>query len=87
MRIIYCLAILLVLSGCASQGQIAARQSAHQAALNHADKAPAEASRQKAALNQADDARCRRDRGAPGSIGYVACRMKIANNRHADEAE
>ncbi len=80
MRIIYCLPILLVLASCASREQIAARQSAQQAAPNR--KAT-----QQAALSHADDAQCRQRRGAPGSIAYLACRMNMANNRHADEAQ
>jgi hypothetical protein len=79
MRIIYCLSILLVLAGCAGGEQIAARQTAQQAAPSH--KATLQA-----ALRDADDAHCRQNRGAPGSIAYVACRIKMANNRDADEA-
>jgi len=77
MRIIHCLPILLVLAGCASREQIAAHQPAQRAASTH--KAT-----QQAALSHSDDARCRQDRGAPGSIAYVACRMKLASNRHDD---
>ena len=87
MRAIFCFAILLVLAGCASREQIGTRQSAQQTALNHADKVQAEADRERVAPNQADDALCRKDRGAPGSIAYVACRFNVANNRHADQAE
>ena len=91
MRAIFCFVILIVLAGCASREQIGARQAGQQAALNHADKVRAVADRERFAPNfapnQADDALCRKDRGAPGSIGYVACRFNVANNRHADRAE
>jgi hypothetical protein len=87
MRAIFCFVILIVLAGCASREQIGAGQAGQQAALNHADKVRAVADRERFAPNQADDALCRKDRGAPGSIGYVACRFNVANNRHADRAE
>jgi hypothetical protein len=82
-RMIYCLAIPLVLAGCASQEPIVA----HKAAANRGQIAARHTVQQTAALNHADDARCRRDRGAPGSIAYVACRMNVASNRHANEGE
>ena len=77
MRIIHCLPILLVLAGCANQEQFAAHQPAKQTAAKHK-------STEQAAIT--DDARCRQERGAPGSIGYVACRIKLASNRHDEEA-
>ncbi len=75
MRVIHCLPVLLVIAGCANQEQIASRQPAKQAASTHK-------STEQAAIT--DDARCRQDRGTPGSIAYVACRMKLASNRHDD---
>jgi hypothetical protein len=35
------------------------------------------------AMDQADDARCRSYGALPGSNGYLACRMNIANGRQA----
>ena len=83
MRVIYCAAISLVLAGCASQEQIAARQ----ATANGGHTVARHTVQQTAPLNRADDDRCRRDRGAPGSIAYVACRMKLASNRRAHEGQ
>jgi hypothetical protein len=86
MRTIYCLPVLLVLAGCASQDQTAARQTAQQATANHGQDAARQADRQ-VARNHADDAQCRQDRGAPGSNAYLACRVNMANNRQADEGQ
>ena len=86
MRIIYCLAIPLVLAGCASREQIVANRAAQQVAASRGPITARHAAQQ-AALSQADDARCRKDRGAPGSIAYVACRMNLASNRHAGEGQ
>lgn len=40
---------------------------------------------QKASTNQADDTQCRSYGVAPGSDGYVACRMNLNNNRATAE--
>jgi hypothetical protein len=85
-RMIYCLAIPLVLAGCASREQIVANRTAQQVAANRGPIAARRAAQQ-VALSQADDVRCRKDRGAPGSIAYVACRMNLASNRHVNEGE
>jgi hypothetical protein len=76
----------LVLVGCASREQIAANRTAQQVAANRGPIAARHAAQQ-AALSQADDARCRKDRRAPGSIAYVACRMKLASNRRTNKEQ
>jgi len=81
MRLVYCLAILLTLAGCASREQIVAHHTGQQAGQQVA------ASRAQIAARQAarDDAQCRQSRGAPGSNAYLACRVKLASNRASDD--
>ena len=70
-----CLPILLIATGCVLSGcaEYRARVQARMAA-------------QQEAINQADDAQCRQYGAVPGSDGYTACRMNLANNHRADEA-
>lgn len=83
MRIIYGLAILLVLAGCARQEQIVAHQSGQQAAQQAATNRAQIAARQVAG----DDARCRQSHGAPGSNAYLACRVNLASNRAGGDGQ
>jgi hypothetical protein len=61
-------AVFMLLSGCA---EYRARMAAQQAAAQ-------------AQIDAQDDATCRSYGAQPGSDTYVACRMNMANNRHAD---
>ena len=70
----------------AAFSRISTHQAGQQAAQQVAASRGQLAARQ-AAREHADDARCRQNRGAPGSNAYLACRMNMANNRHADLAQ
>jgi hypothetical protein len=68
-----CLPIALMVTGC---GIIPGYRERLDAAL----------AAQQAAIDNADDAQCRQYGARPGSDGYVACRMNLANNRQAADA-
>jgi hypothetical protein len=65
--------VALILTGCGLSPEYRARMEAQRAAAA-------------AAIQQADDATCRGYGVPPGSQGYVACRMNLANNRTTAQA-
>lgn len=71
MRFPLVLAILSILPGCAAYEQQQAEQRQYQ----------------QMAADQAADAKCRSYGTAPGSPGYVQCRMNLDNQAAADEQQ